>query len=183
MANTSVFSVNDLGVKISTAGRTLRDNDYSVIRGMESVSVTFDNGIEEWNPLDARGWVRRMGTTKSMTVAFSGKRVSGCPANDYIATLAYQTGTVLNTNLWIDFPNGAWLVMECVINVTACEGGSGGDVGVLEFECLSDGIPMYMDRVGRTITNRTIAGGFSMNAAISGVENDSAVDEGGADSV
>ena len=34
------------------------------IADMESFSVKLDNGVEEWNPLDQKGWVRRLMTSK-----------------------------------------------------------------------------------------------------------------------
>jgi hypothetical protein len=33
--------------------------------------------------------------------------------------------------------------MTCVVNVTASDGGDATDVSALEFECMSDGKPVY----------------------------------------
>jgi len=143
MTNTNVFPVNGIDFRISTAGRSGAFSDFHVVRGMESFSISFDNGIEEWNPIDAFGWARRMVTTKGISVAISGKRVVGCVGNDYVAGLAFGSGDVLNTVLQVNFPNGDVLRVPCVVNVTACGGGGSGDVAVLEFECLSDGAPSY----------------------------------------
>ena len=37
------------------------------IADMETFSVKLDNGVEEWNPFDHKGWVRRLMTSKSVT--------------------------------------------------------------------------------------------------------------------
>ena len=34
------------------------------IADMESYSVSFDNGVEEWTPMDTEGWIRRLMTAK-----------------------------------------------------------------------------------------------------------------------
>ena len=39
------------------------------IADMESFSVSFDNGVEEWTPFDTEGWIRRLMTAKSMTIS------------------------------------------------------------------------------------------------------------------
>ena len=138
----TVFPVKDIDFKISANGRGVAAN-FVAIRGMETFSITFDNGIDEWNPLDSDGWVRRLVTSKAMTVSISGKRVNACAGNDYVASLAYQGGVATQSTLQIRFPNGDSLVMDCIVNVTASDGGSTGDVAVLEFDCLSDGRPVY----------------------------------------
>ncbi|MCL2575130.1 MAG: hypothetical protein FWE33_01730 [Defluviitaleaceae bacterium] len=157
----NVYPVKDVQFKVSTVGRlAVNEDDHQTIRGMENFSISFDNGIEEWKPLDAMGWSRRMMTAKSMTVGLSGKRVVNCPGNDYIAGLAYQNGNLAESNLWVIFPNGDQMTMDCVINVTACGGGSSTDIAVLEFECLSDGIPLYMRNSGDVLTpSPTLFGG------------------------
>ena len=37
-------------------------------------SVSFDNGVEEWNPFDTEGWTRRLMTSKSITISVTAKR-------------------------------------------------------------------------------------------------------------
>ena len=43
------------------------------IADMETFSVAFDNGVEEWNPMDQKGWKRRLMTAKSVTISIKGK--------------------------------------------------------------------------------------------------------------
>lgn len=132
-----VFPVNNIVFQVNTP------SGYLIVKDMETFGISFDNGIEEWNPMDQDGWVRRLATAKSITVSLNGKRNYGDPGNDYVASLAYENGNEANSTLQIEFPNKSKLEMACVINVTACDGGDSTNVAALEFECMSDGMPTY----------------------------------------
>lgn len=138
-----VYPVNDINFKIGINGLASSDDDMVMISDMESFSLTFDNGIEEWSPLESSGWTKRMMTTKSVRVTLSGKRNYGSAGNDYAASLAYKTGSDASTVLQIEFPNGDTLEMKCIVNVTAAGGGESSGVAALELELLSDGKPTY----------------------------------------
>lgn len=133
-----VYPVNNIKFKI---GKTAED--VQIVKDMETFSLSIDNGVEEWNPMDQEGWMRRLMTSKSLTIGLNGKRNYGDPGNDYVAGLAYANGPDANGVLQVEFPNGDVLEMNCVINVTACGGGDSTNVGALEFECQSDGKPEY----------------------------------------
>lgn len=45
------------------------------IADMESYSVSFDNGVEEWTPMDTEGWIRRLMTSKGLTISVTGKEM------------------------------------------------------------------------------------------------------------
>ena len=139
-----VYPVNNIKFRIGTAGRGSTDSEMAVVRDMETFSVSFDNGVEQWNPIDQEGWVRRLMTSKSVTVSLSGKRNYGDAGNDYVAGLAYENGNGAVTVLETVFPDGSRLVMDCVVNVTASDGGAATDVAALEFDCMSDGKPSYI---------------------------------------
>ena len=100
---------------------------------MESFSVKLDNGVEEWNPLDQKGWVRRLMTSKSVTISISGKRNFGDTGNDYVAGLALKNGR-------------AKLVFEnAVYNITNWGAGKSTEVIPLEFDVMSNGKPTYTE--------------------------------------
>lgn len=138
-----VYPVNNIKFRIGTAGRGSGEAEMAVVRDMETFSISFDNGVDVWNPIDQEGWARRLMTGKSLTVGLSGKRNYGDLGNDFVAGLAYANGNEAMTVLEVVFPDGARLLMDCVVNVTASDGGGATDVAVLEFECLSDGRPRY----------------------------------------
>ena len=62
------------------------------IADMESFSVSFDNGVENWTPMDTEGWQRGLMTAKALTISVSGKRNVGDAGNDYVAGKAFVNG-------------------------------------------------------------------------------------------
>lgn len=112
------------------------------IADMETFSVSFDNGVEEWKPFDQEGWTRRLLTAKSVTISINGKRNVGDPGNDYIAGKAFVNGRDAEGYLEWNFPDGTVVeFVGCVFNVTNIGAGDSTAVGPLEFEALSNGKP------------------------------------------
>lgn len=136
----AVAAVHELTFGVNTNGRT--GEETTVVKDAESLSISIDGNIEEWNPMDAEGWKRRLMTAKSLSISMGGKRNYGDPGNDYVASLAFKTGNDCNSVFSINFPDGSKLVMDCVINVTSL-GGDSTAVDALEWEALSDGKPTY----------------------------------------
>lgn len=122
--------------------------NLTAIADMESFSVSLDNGVEEWNPLDQAGWVRRLMTAKSVTISISGKRNFGDTGNDYVAGLALKNGRDVEGCLQWTFPDGATLLFEnAVFNITNWGAGASTDVIPLEFDVMSNGKPTYTEAV------------------------------------
>ncbi len=136
-----VFPVFENDLKIGTAGRTGSASDLKSIADMENLTPSFDNGIEEWTPMDTEGWIRRLQTAKSVTFSITGKRHIGDDGNDYVASKTWTTGSANNTIVEWTMPDGTVISMPCIINVTNNSGGDSTNVGALEFELLSDGKP------------------------------------------
>lgn len=143
-----VYPVGDLIFKINTQGTAL-PGDFKTVADMETFELSFDNGIEEWTPMGAEGWVSRLMTAKSITVGLNGKRNYGDAGNDYIASKNMANGHDADSVLQIVFPNSDTIDIPCVINVTALGGGDSTSVGALEFETLSNGKPEYTDGDGK----------------------------------
>lgn len=143
---TGVNPVNEITFGVSTTGRPTTDLEtatYDTVKDAESLSISIDGGIEEWNPMDAGGWVRRLMTSKSLGISFGGKRNYGDKGNDYVASLAWKNGQDCNSALKITFPNLDALYIPCVISVTSLAGDS-TSVDALEWEAQSDGKPDYV---------------------------------------
>lgn len=116
------------------------------IADMESFSVKLDNGVEEWNPLDQKGWVRRLMTSKSVIISISGKRNFGDTGNDYVAGLALKNGRDVEGCLQWTFPGGEKLVFEnAIFNITNWGVGKSTEVIPLEFDVMSNGKPKYTE--------------------------------------
>ena len=143
MPKTGVFPVFDNKFKISKSGRSSTTEEMVPIAEMTSFSVSIDGSVQEWTPMDAEGWMKRMTTGKALTVSLSGKLCPGDPGNDYVAGLAWKSGTDCDTKFEWEFPSGTKLAFEAVVSVTAIGGGESTDVAPLEFDVMSHGRPSF----------------------------------------
>lgn len=143
---TGVNPVNEITFGVCVTGRPtdLTTAEYATVKDAEGLSISIDNGIEEWNPMDMAGWTRRLTTAKSISISMGGKRNYGDEGNDYVAGLAYKNGQDCNSAMKITFPNGDALYLPCVINTTTMAGDSTA-IDALEWEALSDGKPTYVE--------------------------------------
>lgn len=145
---TGVNPVNEITFGICITGRPsaeeLSTATYTTVSDAESLSISIDGGVEEWNPMEAGGWRRALMTSKGMTISMGGKRNYGDPGNDYVASLAMKNGQDCNSAMQIKFPNGDKLIIPCVINTTSL-GGDSTATDALEWEVVSDGKPIYVD--------------------------------------
>ena len=112
------------------------------VADMETFSVSFDNGVEEWTPFETEGWMRRLLTAKSVTISVSGKRHIGDDGNDAVAGLTFVNGRNAERDFQWTFPDGTVVPFsDAVINVTNNSGGDSTNVGALEFDVMSNGKP------------------------------------------
>jgi hypothetical protein len=147
--NSGVYPVFDIEFKIGTNGRaSASDTDMAVIKDMETFSPSIDGNVEEWTPMDTKGWIRRLMTGKGFTISLSGKRNVGDPGNDYVAKLAWKSGLDCSSKAEIVFPDGDKLSFDCIVNVTTPFGGDSTNVSGLELELQSDGKPEYTEGTG-----------------------------------
>ena len=140
--NSGVYPVYKNAFKIGKAGISSADADMVEVKDMESFSVSIDGNVEEWNPLDQGGWSRKLMTAKSLSISLSGKRHVGDAGNDYVAGTAFADGLDCTTKAEWNFPSGAKLTFDAVINVTTL-GGDSTAVDALEWELQADGKPTY----------------------------------------
>lgn len=141
---TGVYPVFENKFKIGTNGRASTSPDeMKAIAEMETFSVAIDGNTEEWSPMEAEGWLRRMVTGKALTITLSGKRCIGDEGNDYVADNTWGTGTTCESKFEWEFPSGAKLAFDCVLSVTNPGSGDSRNVAGLEFDVMSDGKPTY----------------------------------------
>lgn len=135
------YPVYDNTFEIGTAGKTSTVEDMKTIADLETFSVSIDNNIEEWNPMEAKGWIERMLTGKGFSITLNGKRNIGDAGNDYVASKAMAVGQEAETKFkWI-FADGTTVEFNCLISVTNPGTGDSRNVAPLEFEVLSKGKP------------------------------------------
>lgn len=139
---TGVYPCYKNQFKIGTVGA----QTLNTIADMESFSVTFSDGVEEWNTFENNGWKSRMKTAKDVTVSVSGKRKVGDTGNDFVAGLAFKNGRESEADFEWTFPDGTVVKFpSSVINVTALGSADSTGVAPLEFEVLSNGEPTVTD--------------------------------------
>jgi len=115
---------------------------WKTIADLESFSVSFDNGVEEWHPFEHEGWVRRLLTAKGITITVTGKRNMGDDGNDFVAGLAWKNGREAEAGFQWTFPDGTVVTFnDAVINVTNIGSADSTNVAPLEFEVQSNGKP------------------------------------------
>ncbi|MGN1030099.1 MAG: phage tail tube protein [Butyricicoccaceae bacterium] len=137
MANSGVYPCYENQFKIGSAKEST-----NTIADMETFSVSFDNGVEEWTPFETEGWVRRLMTAKAVTISVNGKRNVGDTGNDFVSGLAFKNGRNVEAYFEWTFPDGTVVAFaEAVVNVTNIGAGDSTNVGPLEFEVMSNGKP------------------------------------------
>lgn len=118
------------------------------IADCETFDVSFDNGVEEWNPFDTEGWTRRLMTAKSVTISVTAKRNVGDAGNDAVAGLAWKNGRNVEKDFQWTFPDKTVVKFaSAVINVTNVGAGDSTAVAPLEFEVQSNGKPTVIPGV------------------------------------
>lgn len=142
MAGT-VYLVYNNKFKIGVKGLTSTDSDMVTIAELENFAPSIEGGVEEWNSMTAEGWGDAMMTSKKLSFSFSGKRAYGDAGNDYVAGLAWKSGNDVVTKFEWEFPSGAKVTFDCIVNVTTPGGGDSTAVEALEFEIICKGKPTY----------------------------------------
>lgn len=137
-----IFPVHNNEFKLGLKGvDSVEEADFAMPKGLENFAPSFDNGVEEYYPMENEGWVERLLTAKSWGLSFTGKRHVGDPANDYIADMLFAIGQDANTILKWTMPNGTTIEQKMVVSVTNVGGGDSTNIGALEFELQSSGKP------------------------------------------
>ena len=137
MPTTGVFPVYENQFKVGAASASATS-----IADMETFSVSFDNGVESWTPMDTQGWARRLMTAKSLTISVNGKRNVGDDGNDYVASKALANGRNAEGYFAWTFPDGTKVEFtEAVYSIKNIAAGDSTKVGPLEFDVMSNGKP------------------------------------------
>lgn len=139
MATTSgVYPCYENQFKVGAAG----SSTLNTIADMESFSVSFDDGVEEWTPFESEGWVRRLKTAKGVTISVSGKRNIGDAGNDFVAGLAFKNGRDAEVDFEWNFPDGTKVKFtNAVVSISALGSSDSTAVAPLEFDIMSNGKP------------------------------------------
>ena len=141
MATTGVYPCYENQFQIDTSANGSAESMAS-IADCESFSVSIDNGVEEWTPMETEGWRRRLMTAKALTISVTGKRNVGDAGNDAVAALAFKNGRNVERDFNWTFPDGTVVKLpRAVINVKNVGAGESTAVGPLDFDVMSNGKP------------------------------------------
>lgn len=139
---TGVYPCYENQFQIDTAASGAGESAMKSIADCVTFSVSFDNGVEEWNPFDQEGWARRLMTAKSVTISVTAKRNVGDAGNDAVAALTFVNGRDAEKDFQWTFPDGTIVKMPgSVINVKNIGAGDSTAVAPLEFDVMSNGKP------------------------------------------
>lgn len=135
---------------LSFAGDEPTPTNPQPISDVEGLTINFDNGVEEWNPMDGFGWIKRFLVSKSISISMTAKRNYGNKGNDYIASKYMKNGYDCYSLFIINFGNNDSLLIPCVIDVKSVGGETTGLIS-LEFDIVSHGKPVYKPAKPATI--------------------------------
>ena len=160
-----IFPVFDNKFEVQIPMREGKPAHYVPVSCLESLSVSFDNGVEEFKPLEEKGWTRRMLTGKAFSITLNGKRDVGNEGNDYINSFSFSTGRDAVAHFRWTMVDDTCVDFDGVVNVTAL-GGDSTNVDALEVEFLSEGKPTVIspikipfkgtNEMGETVTLGTV---------------------------
>lgn len=137
---TGVFPCYENQFKINTSSTSTAS--WKTIADCETFEVAFDNGVEEWTPFESEGWMRRLMTSKAITITVTAKRNTDDDGNNFVASLAFQNGRDAEADFKWTFKDGTTVTFTgSPINVTALGSGDSTAVAPLEFEVMSNGHP------------------------------------------
>lgn len=146
--NLQKFAASKTGVYVCYENQFQVDTSTSGAAAMKSIadcetfSVSFDNGVEEWNTFDAEGWIKRLMTSKSVTISVTAKRNVGDAGNDFVSGMAWKNGRNAGADFQWTFPDGTVVKFaKAVINVKNVGSGDATSVAPLEFDVMSNGKP------------------------------------------
>lgn len=143
MSASGVFPVFTNVFKINTVGRTSNPGDFATIKDLETFSLSISGTKEKWTPMDLGGWSRQAITGKDLSISFKGKRNYGDVGNEFIAGMMLATGQACQSRFQWTLPNGGVLTVDCVIDLKSPAGGDSTKIDSLDFDILSDGLPVY----------------------------------------
>lgn len=143
MSTTGVYPVYKTKFKVGTKGRASTTTDMVTIADMETFSMSIDGKTEKWTPMTTDGWERALMTGKAFSISLKGKRNIGDKGNDYVANTTFKDGLDCSTKGEVEFPDGATLAFDCVLDVKNNGGGDSTNVAPLEFDMIGDGKPVY----------------------------------------
>lgn len=144
----AVYPAHGLTFKIDSSEPPHTAPALVIVKDVESIEPKLKGEVKTWSPLDQQGWQRALMTGKSLTISHKGKRNEGDPGNDAIAALLLSTGGDCTIAYEIDFPSGAKLTGNVVVDISTPFGGASADISGLDWDAIFDGKPTFTAATG-----------------------------------
>jgi hypothetical protein len=111
--------------------------------GLASFDSSLNEETDQSTYLDGDGWGSTTVTGGQITLSFSGHRVYGDAAQDYIFDKMLELGSGRETELTWTLPDGAKFVGPCTIAALEGPSGDAGAKGEISIEIHYNGKPTY----------------------------------------
>ena len=144
----AVYPTHGITFKVDTSPAPHETPTMSIVKDVTSIDVKLKGEVKTWSPLDQGGWQRALITGKSLTISHKGERNEGDPGNDAIADMLMAVGSGATIPYEMEFPSGAKLTGNVVVDLSTPFGGASTDVSALEWDAVFDGKPTFTPTSG-----------------------------------
>lgn len=127
--------------------------------GISSADPSNNDNLDQTNYLDGGGFGTTTVIGKQKTIAFSGHRVVGDSAQDYIASVQDELGDSLLSNVRYTAADGSMFTGPVTIANVDFGGGDAGAKEEIAFELHINGKPTNTPKAAATALTATVAGG------------------------
>ena len=169
----------EIGVSLSDSTWT-----YATLgAGIDNVSEALNEVVQQYQFLNGQGYAENHVTGAAPAWTFSGRRILGDTAQDYIAGLKYEFDDARKSSLKISYTKGdddyEFVVPVTICNIVDIGGGASTDDSVFSCEIRFDGKPTFKARglrltataVSQGATTITVAGAPTGSAAFYKIGN------------
>ena len=125
--------------------------------GLASSQPNNNEKVDKKSYLDDNGGNTSEVTGFDYVVSFSGDRIAGNSAQDWIFSKLFAVGASRHTNYRSTGPDGMVISGPCTVVITGVPGGEAGSAQAISFDLCMNGKPTKVDPVAATALTTTIA--------------------------
>lgn len=133
------------------------------VDGLDSLEFSLEGTVQEYFTT-LNGYNNADKTAIKGSFSFSGKRVVGDKANDFIARTGWYLGKKAKTIFDYTFDDGSVIEGKILVNTSKISGGAAEDLNALEGEFIIDGKPNVKQLVNIEVTKGTTS--YTVGTAI-----------------
>lgn len=134
--------------------------------GITSADPSNNETVDQTNYLDGDGYASSLVIGAQRTIAFSGHRVYGDTAQDYIAGIAEEIGSTRVTEIRVTDAKGRMVSKECTVANIDFGGGDAAAKEDISFEIHLNGKPEVTDATAAAALSVVVAAGVTAGTTI-----------------